>query len=281
MRASFRKTNSLIHGGFQEGGFSSSEREKFQFIKSRYLVGGHPRNELFLDGELRCPAMGEYVNINPCPPHNLKIKLRISNDYSLDRQDGGPACKAAVAESGSAGWPRLGLVPVGAMWAAGREEGKRGPGMVPASRTPRKQTPQNLSAASPAPRMFRGRRSGAGRTLSGRHGVPGPVPAAASSFLAVRSGAEGCAQDRGCERRLPPPGVQLFVLPHRLPGTGLLSAPPETRSLSGSLPLRSPVVAWPPPLHLSIFLPPSSGDGPRSGFKCPLLPLTSPPGRRT
>lgn len=75
VRASFRKANSLIHGGFQEGGFSYFEREKFRFIKSRYLVGGHPRNELFLDGELRCPAMGEYVNINPCPPHNLKIKL--------------------------------------------------------------------------------------------------------------------------------------------------------------------------------------------------------------
>lgn len=97
-----------------------------------------------------------------------------------------------------------------------------------------------------APRMFRGRRSGAGRTLRGRHGVPGPVPAAASSFLTVRSGAEACAQDRGCGRRLPPSGVQLFVLPHRLPRTGLLNGPPETCSLSESLPLRSPVVAWPP-----------------------------------
>lgn len=50
-------------------------REKFQFIKSRYLAGGHPRRELFLDGGLRCPAVGEYVNINPCPPHSLKIKV--------------------------------------------------------------------------------------------------------------------------------------------------------------------------------------------------------------
>lgn len=122
-----------------------------------------------------------------------------------------------------------------------------------------------------APRMFRGRRSGAGRTLRGRHGVPGPVPAAASSFLAVRSGAEACAQDRGCGRRLPPPGGATLRAASPAPQDRAAERPPRNTQPVRVFALEEPRGG----LATSIFLPQSSGDVPRSGFKCPSLPLTS------
>lgn len=99
--------------------------------------------------------------------------------------------------------PRLRLVPAGAMWAAGQEEGKRGPGMVPASRTRRKETPQNPSrrACSAGGGAVPAVPCAAATAFLGRSRLP-PAPSwpcGAARRRARKTGAAGAvSHPRGC-----------------------------------------------------------------------------------
>lgn len=165
-----------------------------------------------------------------------------------------------AARPGGRGW---GWCLPGRWGAAGREGGKRGAGMVPASRraregTPRRSAPRRASSAAggaaPAPTLRRCR------------GAPGPVPAAASAFPAARSrasnagGAGAASHPQGCSSQCGPPGQGFPAGPPRHARGFALEEPrggPANASRSRRLPSALP------------------GGAPHPLFQCPPLPPTS------
>lgn len=198
--------------------------------------------------------MGDYVNINQCPPHNLE-KPWMGPDCALGR--------------GRTGWLRRAARPV--RCPPGPWNGEMGAGNGTVQRETRRcSVPRRASS------------TGAGAVPAVPCGAPGLVPGRRQPLPGRTERAPGAAQSESHAPR----GLTV------LPGPGCPAAP-ETRILPGALPLTNPMVARPAPLCFSVFpstllweLPHTPVPG---AFPCPLLweggrgshpqPLMRDPGR--